>query len=199
MNPPEDQSQSWQRLAAAGHDLRQPLHALGLYLAVLARKLDDPELSPRISAALDEARDALDLALDYAKLQAGGWRPRTREFQLADVFAGVRERLTVPARARGVDLRFQGGRLRGHADPDLLRRALAELAGRAVRGSPGRRVLVGARTRGEEIRIEIHGASSPSCGRSDELASALGAGLVELSGGRFEDRPAVTCIIIRRS
>lgn len=199
MNPPEDHSQSWQRLAAAGHDLRQPLHALGLYLAVLARKMDDPELSPRLSAALDEVRDALDLVLDYAKLQAGSWRARPREFQIADLFAAARERLAVQARVRKVDLRFRGGRLRGRGDPDLLRRALIEFVGRAVRAAPGGRVLVGARCRGEEIRIEIHGPKNSASGRSDELANALGAGLATLAGGRFETAPGVAYVSIQRS
>ncbi len=184
MSQPEEPDQAWRRLAAAGHDLRQPVHALGLYLAVLARKETDAELGPRLAAALDEVRDSLDLALDFAKLQAGGWRPRPREFQLAELFAPIGERLASQARVRAVELRFVGGRLRGRGDPDLLRRALTELAGLAVRAARGGRVLVGARARGADILIEVREAKPVQVGRSDELALALSAGLTQLAGGR---------------
>ena len=194
MSASDDQGEAWRRLAAAGHDLRQPMHALGLYLALLARKAEDPELGPRLTAALDEARDALDLALDYAKLQAGGWTPRLRECRLAEIFADLGRRLGAQARLRGVELRFAGGRHCGLADGDLLLRALAALAGGAVRASRGGRVLVGVRLDGAGLRIEVHAGGQADC-RADELALALAAGLAALAGGRLEaasDRAAVT-------
>jgi signal transduction histidine kinase len=186
MSPPVDQDDAWRRLAAAGHDLRQPVHALGLYLAMLARKEPDGELGPRLAAALDEVRDAMDLALDFAKLQAGAWRPQARKFQAGDLFAAIGERLAAQAAIRGVELRFVGGRLCGRGDPELLRRAVSELAGLAVRAARGGRVLVGARRRGGELRIEVRDAGPSEAGRSDELANALAVGLARLAGGRCE-------------
>jgi signal transduction histidine kinase len=183
MSQPENRDDAWRRLAAAGHDLRQPVHALGLYLAVLARKEADAELGPRLAAALDEVRDSFDLVLDFAKLQAGGWRPRPREFQLGELFAAMRERLASQARVRAVELRFVGGRLRGRGDPDLLRRAVTEIAGLAVRAARGGRVLIGARPRGGEILVEVRQAAPAQVDRSDELALALSAGLAQLAGG----------------
>jgi len=198
MNASDDQGNAWRRLSAAGHDLRQPMHALGLYLALLARKAQDPELGPRLTAALDEARDALDLVLDYAKLQAGGWTPRPRDCPLASVFADLAQRLGAQALLRGVELRFAGGRHCGEADPDLLLRALAALAGGAVRAARGGRVLVGVRRRGGELRIEVH-ARDEADGRADELALALAAGLATLAGGRLEAAPGCAAVSIPRA
>ena len=189
MSSPQDQDDAWRRLAAAGHDLRQPVHALGLYLSVLARNDADGELGLRLAAALDEVRDSLDLALDFAKLQAGSWLPSPRGFRLEEAYAAVRERLDGQARIRGVELRFVGGRLRARGDPDLWRRALGELAGLSVRAARGGGVLVQARRRDGEIRIEVREAAPLPAGRSDELAQAFAAGMAALAGGRFEPEP----------
>jgi signal transduction histidine kinase len=196
MSANADQQDAWRRLAAAGHDLRQPLHALGLYLALLARKEADSELGPRLIAALDEVRDAFDLALDFAKLQAGAWRPRLRDFEVGDAFAAVRERLASQAAIRGVELRFVGGGLRARGDAELLRRALSELAGRVVRAARGGRVLIGARRRGGDLRIEIRDSGPTQAGPSDELSHALAIGLAQLAGGRCEvDRGGASVVL----
>lgn len=196
MSPPEDQGKAWRRLAAAGHDLRQPVHALGLYLAVLARKEPDEELGPRLMAALDEVRDAMDMALDFAKLHAGAWKPQEREFRVAELFAPLRERLLAQARVRRIELRFVGAGWRGRGDPELLRRAFGEVAGPAIRAGRGGRILLGARRRGGQLIVEVRAAKAAGLGRPDPLGLELAGGLAALGGGWLSEEADRLALVI---
>ncbi|HZV08489.1 MAG TPA: PAS-domain containing protein, partial [Novosphingobium sp.] len=149
-------------LAAASHDLLQPLHAARLFTAALAR--DVPEsasaLVGRVDSAILAAEDLLRALLDISKLDAGGVRPRPEALALAPFLTGLVEGLRPMADAKGLRLRL--GALVGEVctDPGLLRSLLQNFIVNALRYTPAGGVLVGARRRaGPEgqagLRIDV--------------------------------------------
>lgn len=147
-----------QFLAAANHDLRQPLHAMALVVGVLDNRVRDPALREQIEAlkaCLAGTEGLLGGILDIAKLDAGAVRPRLEPCDLGGVFRRAAAELAPFARERAVRLRVAGTRQHVLADAPMLGRILANLAGNAIKYAPGGRVLIGARRRGDRIRIEV--------------------------------------------
>ena len=149
-------------LAAASHDLRQPLHALSLFSADLQRQVRSgtpselPRLAEQIAASTAMLGDLLDSLLDISRLDVAGIKPDRRAFPLQPVFARVAESFRRAAADRRIKLRFRSTARWADSDPLLLDRMIANLVSNALRYTPaGGRVLVAARKRGDSLLIEV--------------------------------------------
>ncbi|SMF95875.1 Signal transduction histidine kinase [Methylomagnum ishizawai] len=144
-------------LAAASHDLRQPLLALGLYIDGLAAKL-----GPREAANLDKMKsclsglgDLLSSLLELGKLEAGAVRTQCGDFSLDDMLRQSVMAQAPNADAKGIALRHRPTRLTGHTDAALFRRMLGNLIANAVRYTARGGVLVGCRRRRDKVWVEV--------------------------------------------
>ncbi len=145
-------------LAAASHDLRQPMHALGFFVEGLAARVDDDE-SQRLVDQMRESTGALsqmlDGLLDMSKLEAGAVEPSVTTFSLDELIGRLVGEFEAQARDKGLALRW----LRSHSivrsDPLLLSRILQNLISNAIRHTQQGEVVITARHRTTEIEIEI--------------------------------------------
>ncbi len=145
-------------LAAASHDLRQPLHALGLWIAQLRSPLADAErnrLIERIAAAVDEMNDLFNGLLDVSKLDAGILSADLGDFPIASLLAKIERTFAPAARDKGLSLRVRPARAWVRSDRLLLERIMLNLVANAIRYTSHGGVLVACRHRGERLRIEV--------------------------------------------
>ncbi len=145
-------------LAAASHDLRQPIQALGLLNAALAYEVDDPSLKEIISNmghAIDAMRSVLDGLLDISKLEAGVVTPEFSVFPIAPLIDRIIGELSFEAHAKGLELRAVLSSAYVRSDRDLLERIVQNFASNAIRYTKAGRVLIGCRRRGEKLHLQI--------------------------------------------
>jgi PAS domain S-box-containing protein len=145
-------------LAAASHDLLQPLHAARLFSASLGEAPLDgrsKDIVGQIEQALGAVDELLRALLDISKLDAGGSKPDRRAFVLGDVLEGLAASFAPVADSGGVDFRIVPTRLAVESDPTLLRRILQNFLANAIRYGKGGKVLLGCRRRGNEVRIDV--------------------------------------------
>ena len=144
-------------LAAASHDLQQPIQAAHLYFGQLAR-VDHPQLRGEIEAAgkmaFGAAQSLLAAMLDHLRLGAQAVTPQTERVALAGLFAQVAAEARLAADA-GPDIRWVTTVTTVRADRALLVRALTNLVQNAVRHSGGTRILIAARTQRGAVRIHV--------------------------------------------
>lgn len=144
--------------AAASHDLRQPLHSLGLFATALRDVVGHAkgrDLVLRIGdsiAALDRLFDEL---LDISRLDAGTVEVRPRNVELQTLFDRLNEDYGPEAATRDLRLRFRPTRLTAYTDPLLLERVLSNLVSNALRYTAHGGVLIAARRRGGGVRVEV--------------------------------------------
>lgn len=145
-------------LAAASHDLRQPMHALGLFVAELSERLRGSEhraLIRQVEESVGAMEDLLDALLDMSKLDAGGVTVRRSQFPLQPVLARIVDDFSADALQRGLRLRMRPTAMWVETDPLLLERIMINLVSNAVRYTPRGGVLVAVRRRGDEAVIEV--------------------------------------------
>ena len=149
-------------LAAASHDLRQPLHALSLFSADFLRQVrsgtpnEFSRLAEQISLSTAMLSELLDSLLDISRLDVAGIKPDRRPFALQPVFERLASSFRRAAADRNITLRFRPTNLWALTDPQLLERMIANLVSNALRyTSPGGRVLVAARRRGQQVLLEV--------------------------------------------
>jgi signal transduction histidine kinase/CheY-like chemotaxis protein len=145
-------------LAAASHDLRQPLHALGLWVAQLRDPVPPGQrqrLIERIAAAIGEMNDLFNGLLDVSKLDAGILSADVSDFEIAGLLAKIERTFGQTARDKGLSLRVFRTRAWVRSDRTLLERILLNLVSNAVRYTSHGGVLVGCRRRGKRLRIEV--------------------------------------------
>ncbi|MGE5471880.1 MAG: ATP-binding protein [Bacteroidota bacterium] len=149
-------------LAAASHDLRQPLHALSLFAADLQHQLRSgtshalPRLAEQIATSTAMLGELLDSLLDISRLDVVGIKPDIRLFPLGPLFERLANSERRAALDRDLSLRFRPTSLWVESDPVMIERIIGNLVSNALRYTPaGGRVLVAARQRGEEIAIEV--------------------------------------------
>jgi signal transduction histidine kinase/ActR/RegA family two-component response regulator len=149
-------------LAAASHDLRQPVHALGLYMAALrgqelsGAQLDVVERMDASAAALDTMFDAL---LDVSRMDAGAIEPRRVPFALPAMLHRVGDEFAGPAADKGLRLSVRvpsaARQLNALSDPLLVERIVRNLLANAVKYTTSGGVLLACRLRGERWRVEV--------------------------------------------
>ena len=147
-------------LAAASHDLRQPTHALGMFVARLSQlphSAETHQLIGKLEAAVQAMQDLLDGLLDVSRLDSGAVPVRIRSFALAPIFEQLRAELSVVAAEKGLRLRIRSSTLGVLSDPSLLYRILSNLLGNALRYTQEGGVLLGCRrtSDGRYVRIEV--------------------------------------------
>jgi signal transduction histidine kinase len=146
-------------LAAASHDLRQPMHALGLFVGELHSRLDTPEqhkIANKVEESVEAMSSLLDSLLDISKLDAGVVVP---QIQGVDIDAMVRRLVQdfIPvAQRKNITLHVRSMEDMVLSDPVLLERILLNLVGNAIRYTPQNgSVLLACRRRGDDLRIEV--------------------------------------------
>lgn len=145
-------------LAAASHDLRQPLHALNLFVAQL-RTETDPEEKKRIAARIDAAvanmNELFNALLDISKLDAGALSASISEFPVNSVLKRIESVFTGAAREKGLRLRMVPCSAWIRSDAILLERILLNLVSNAIRYTNAGGIVLGCRRAGRQLRIEV--------------------------------------------
>ena len=140
-------------LAAASHDLLQPLNAARLFSSSLKQSADrlpadEGRLAHRVDHSLGVAEELLSSLLDISRLDQGALQPNWTTFPLQSLFDRLERQFGALAQRRGLKLRIRPGRFRVRSDARLLQRVLFNLVGNALRYTRAGGVLVGARLRG---------------------------------------------------
>jgi len=156
----EDASISKTRfLAAASHDILQPLNAARLYVTSLVERQnggEDSRLVENIDDSLEAIEEILSALLDISRLDAGAMTPSISSFKMADLMRSLEIEFAPSARAKGLDLDFVPCSLPVQSDRLLLRRLLQNFISNAIKYTPHGRVLVGCRRRGEALQICVY-------------------------------------------
>ncbi len=145
-------------LAMASHDLRQPLHALGLFVAQLRMPLRSGERTRTIElvdATRKEMDEMLNSLLDMSKLDAGILIPTITEFPIARLLQKIETTFDQATRETGLRLRVRRSDAWVRSDAMLLERILLNLVSNAVRYTLRGGIIVGCRRRGQMLRIEV--------------------------------------------
>ncbi len=147
-------------LAAASHDLRQPTHAMGMFVARLAQLPHDAQsqqLIDNLEASVLALQDLLDALLDLSRLEAKAVPVHLRPFALADLFAQIQDELALTAREKGLRLRVRGTGVWLMSDPTLLHRMVLNMVVNALRYTHQGGVLLACRVcaGGSHGRIEV--------------------------------------------
>ena len=145
-------------LAAASHDLRQPMHALGLFVAGLAESAaveQEPRLVGQIQSAVDSLQHLLDAILDVSRLDDGRVVPRISNFPLTSLFDRLGDDLALRAQHKRLRFLLRPSPLWVSSDRQIVERILLNLVGNALRYTEDGGVLVGCRRRGDRVRIEV--------------------------------------------
>ncbi len=145
-------------LAAASHDLRQPMHALGMFVAALTQVRSENErqrLIEQIGSAVGAMGDLLDALLDISRLDAGGIDAQITVFPLQTVFDHLRHSFGEAAGIKGLDYLVRRTSFWVRTDRILLERILSNLISNAIRYTPSGRVLVAARLRKGRVLIQV--------------------------------------------
>lgn len=173
-------------LAAASHDLLQPLHAARLFLSALDRQASEAQgpLVKRLESSIGAAEALLRALLDISRLDAGGIQPQPEPIALDPFVRDIVEGVRPLAEAKGLELTI--GPLFGtaHTDAGLLRSVVQNLVSNAVRYTPRGGVLVGMRRRAGRVRIDVvdTGVGIPEAERKAIFAEFTRLGAVEAEG-----------------
>ena len=145
-------------LAAASHDLLQPLNAARLFTSALGQEMATADMQRtigHIDNSLQAAEELLGTLLDISKLDAGALTPRRSHFALADIVQPLRAEFQVMAEERGLDLMVVATHQWVDSDPQMLRRIVQNFLSNAIRYTQAGRVLLGCRRHGERLTIEV--------------------------------------------
>ena len=145
-------------LAAASHDILQPLNAARLYATALAERDLAPEelnIARRIDTSLSAVEEILKTLVDISRMDSGRLEAEMGAVAVPQLFDRLRVEFDPVAREAGLDLRFVPAKIWVHSDGKLLRRILQNLIANAIKYTPAGRVLVGVRRRGHGASIEV--------------------------------------------
>ena len=144
--------------ASASHDLRQPLHALGLFSEALKHRVQSGELqslAAQISSSISSLETLLNALLDVSRLDAGTIEVRKRHFPASQLFEHIQQQFEGPAAAKGLKLKVRPNNWILYSDPVLLERILINLVSNALRYTQSGRIVVAGRKRGNSLLIQV--------------------------------------------
>jgi signal transduction histidine kinase/CheY-like chemotaxis protein len=145
-------------VAAASHDLRQPLNAAVLYLETIDQQrleATDADSLRGVELALDTLNNLLGTLLDISRLDSGGLHPEPGNFRLQGLFQRLAVEYGSMADTTGLQLRVRPTHAAVHSDIMLLETVLRNLLSNAIKYTDRGRVLMGVRRRGDKVRIEV--------------------------------------------
>jgi Na+/proline symporter/signal transduction histidine kinase len=145
-------------LAAASHDILQPLNAARLYASSLTERQPnglDGQLARNVDTSLEAVEEIIGALLDISRLDAGHLRPELAPVPLAELFEQIAVEFQPLAREKGLDLRIVGTSAWVVSDRRLLRRVLHNLISNALKYTRRGRVLVGCRRTGTHVEVVV--------------------------------------------
>ncbi len=145
-------------LAAASHDVLQPLNAARLYATSLAERQAgsrDATIANNIDASLEAVEEILSALIDIARLDTGRMDPEIGAFALNDLFEQLKVEFAPLAKERGLDLRIAATSVWVRSDRRLLRRVLQNLVANALKYTKSGGVVVGVRRRGDNAVFQV--------------------------------------------
>jgi signal transduction histidine kinase/CheY-like chemotaxis protein len=145
-------------LAIASHDLRQPVHALGLFAATLERRLKgtgDEPLVRNMVRSIDGLDRSFNAMLDVSRLDAGAIEPNLQHFPLRDLFRRLHMHFAGLAEQAGLNLRFSPGGKSVTSDPQLLERIVGNLIQNAIKYTERGGIVVVARSTATHFNVEV--------------------------------------------
>jgi two-component system, sensor histidine kinase len=147
-----------QFFTAASHDLRQPLHAMGLFAEALRQRVHEPEVAQLVNS-INESVDALEglfsELLDITRIDSGGIDVHDQHFEVGDILRKLRLNFEPAAFEKGLALRLRGGHRVVFGDPLLVERILRNLVSNAIRYTNDGSVLVSCRQRGKRVLLQV--------------------------------------------
>ena len=141
-----------QFFTAASHDLRQPLHAMGLFAEALRQKSHDEEVAQlvnSINASVDALEGLFSELLDITRIDSGGVEVNAQSFEIGEILRKLRLHFEPTAFEKGLALHV------AHADPLLVERILRNLVSNAIRYTDDGSVLVSCRRRGDRLSLQV--------------------------------------------
>jgi two-component system, chemotaxis family, CheB/CheR fusion protein len=145
-------------LAAASHDLRQPLQTISLLQGLLERHAQDEparKLLHRLDETVTTMSSMLDKLLDINQLEAGVVQPAVRDFPVSQLLDEMRTDYSPTAKSNGLELRVVPSSLLVRSDPRLLEQIVRNLLSNAMKYTAKGRVLLGCRRHGDKVTIEV--------------------------------------------
>ena len=145
-------------LAAASHDILQPLNAARLYATSLVERpleTKDLTLAQNVDASLSAVEEIFSTLIEISRMDAGRLEPEPSEFPLAEVFAQLKLEFEPMAREKGLELRVFPSTLWVRSDRRLLRRVLQNLVSNGIKYTRTGGVLLGARACGDTIVVQV--------------------------------------------
>ncbi len=182
-------------LAAASHDLRQPLHAIGIFLSALGPHMTSPEsrdLLHNVEECLKTTNNLFNSLLDISKLDAGVLQPEKQPCAIGELFIAVEREFAPLAKTKNIRLKVDGTDLYAMSDPEMLGRIVRNFVSNGVKYTASGEVHVHAIVSGGDmVRIIISDTGSgikdddvslifqefKQLGNSDEKKQGLGLGL----------------------
>src|SRR4051812_45288071 len=146
-------------LAAASHDILQPLNAARLYVTSLVERQgggEDARLVSNVDASLEAVEEILGALLDISRLDSGAMRPEVSSFRMDEMMRQLEVEFAPLAREKGLAVTFVPSTRSVRSDRRLLRRLLQNLVSNAIKYTPHGRVLMGCRLGGGRLRIDVH-------------------------------------------
>jgi signal transduction histidine kinase len=146
-------------LAAASHDILQPLNAARLYVTSLIERQSgrpDRQLVDNIDASLEAVEEIFGALLDISRLDTGAMRAEFASFRIDELMRQIELEFAPLAAAKGLELKYVPCALVVRSDRRLLRRLVQNLVSNAIKYTPSGRVLLGCRRRGGTLRIDVY-------------------------------------------
>jgi signal transduction histidine kinase len=175
-------------LAAASHDLRQPLHALGLFVSRLVKlpwKGEQRQLIDHVEESVTSLQDMLDRLLDISRLEAGGYRVDPVDFDLQPMLQRIARDFVPVAHEKHINLRVRTSPTWIHSDPRLVERVVFNLLTNALRYTQQGGVLVASRRMGDQVRIQVWDTGR---GIAPELQSEIFEEYVQIGNDERDQR-----------
>lgn len=145
-------------LAAASHDLRQPLQTLGLLTGALRRMVTDEDSRDVVEQqeqAVDAMSRLINALLDISKLESGAIKLEPTNFELASLFEEMRREFASFATSKGLQFAIHSPREHAYSDPALIGQVLRNLVSNAIKYTPSGSVEVCCERHGDRLKIEV--------------------------------------------